>query len=85
MPMPRLLVEPNTRFGKLVIVREILPVNKARVFLTKCDCGKYAEVRLGHLTSSHTRSCGCLVNKKPKPKTLWQKIVNFITEQNPEW
>ena len=85
MPTPKLIIEPNTRFGKLTTVREVSPIKKVRTFLVKCDCGQYSEVRLSHLTTGHTRSCGCLSNKKPKQRTLWQRIVAFFTEQNPGW
>ena len=85
MPTPKLVIEPHTRFGKLTIVKEVPPVKKARTFLLKCDCGKYSEVRLSHLKTGHTKSCGCLGHKQPKQLSLWQRIVIFFTEKNPEW
>jgi len=57
----------GTRFGKLVVVRELDPRRRAddlgteRLFLMRCDCGKESITRLKNLNAkTHpTRSCGC--------------------------
>ena len=51
----------NRRFGFLV-ARE--PVGKTstgmHVWRCECDCGSFVDIPVSHLTSGHTRSCGCL-------------------------
>jgi hypothetical protein len=65
----RRVVEPETRFGSLVVIREVEPVisrnrskadggAKHRAVLCLCDCGAEATVKLGNLP--RTYSCGCL-------------------------
>lgn len=58
-------VSIGDRYGSLTVLSE-LPTRKLaggtkRWFRCRCDCGAEMEVRLGHLRSGHTRSCGCLV------------------------
>lgn len=63
MPIRRVEVPVGSVFGRLTVVSE-LPVRKhssggtQRWFLCRCDCGQEREVRLGHLRSGHTVSCG---------------------------
>ena len=63
--MSRVLVSAGDRYGQLMIVRELELRRSAgsvkRWFLCQCKCGKECEVRMGHLRSGHTNSCGCLV------------------------
>ena len=35
----------------------------------RCDCGRVVYVRLGHLKTGSTQSCGCL--RKEMAKKLW--------------
>jgi len=63
----QLEVSEGDRYEELVIVREVESrryrgSGPKRYFLCRCDCGKEKEVRLSHLRSGHTRSCGCYVN-----------------------
>jgi hypothetical protein len=59
----RVEVPAGTRFGRLTVLLE-LPIRKSqsggtkRWFLCRCDCGEEVSVRLGHLRSNHTQSCG---------------------------
>lgn len=62
--MTRLNIPAGTRFGKLVVVREVEPYvsrcGKAyRKFLCRCDCGTEKEIRFNDLRSGATASCGC--------------------------
>lgn len=63
MSARRVEVPAGSQFGRLIVIGE-LPVRKhssggtKRWFLCKCDCGAEREVRLGHLRSGHTTSCG---------------------------
>jgi hypothetical protein len=48
------------RFGRLTAV-SIDHITDGRVFwLCRCECGEESVIRLGHLRSGHTLSCGCL-------------------------
>ena len=56
------------RIGHLVVVAEattrIRPNGKrARYLKCRCDCGNTSEVSYAHLSTAHTRSCGCLQKK----------------------
>lgn len=55
---------PGDRFGKLTVLAELPRVKSGRkirrVFRCVCDCGTERIVRLDHLRSGHTGSCGCL-------------------------
>lgn len=44
------------RFGKLIAIKYL---GKSK-WCCKCDCGMYVNVLTAHLTSGHTKSCGCL-------------------------
>jgi len=47
------------RFGKLTAIS--LAASQRRIHWTcRCDCGSELEARSSHLTSGHTKSCGCL-------------------------
>lgn len=52
------------KFGKLIVIKEVKPYispsgKKIRKYLCKCDCGNETFVTRGHLTTGHTKSCGC--------------------------
>ena len=64
MRSERITIGVGDRFGSLVIVREGKPRPKGsrgvrRYFHCLCDCGNEVEVRMSHLRSGHTQSCGC--------------------------
>lgn len=58
----KLDIQIGTRFGKLIVLREL---NKVRInsrtsyrnFELKCDCGKIVQRRLGNLSSQKDSSC----------------------------
>ena len=57
----RIAVEKNTRFDRLMVVREVAPNRWGhRRFLCVCDCGTKKAVGLNELRNGRTRSCGCL-------------------------
>lgn len=63
--MPRLIVTPGDRYGRLSIVNECERHTTAsgrtcRMFTCRCDCGSEVKVKLERLRSGHTRSCGCV-------------------------
>lgn len=68
--MRRIEVKPGDKYGDLTVVREIETRGK-RQFLCKCQCGQQVTVRLGHLRSGHTSSCGrCGILYKGKRRTI---------------
>lgn len=57
------------RFGKLTAIEISKIIYSKEGKATKywkclCDCGNYTEVQVGHLTSGHSKSCGCLNDKE---------------------
>jgi hypothetical protein len=68
--MQRLEIPPGTYYGDLTVVREMDSTGKRR-FCCKCDCGHSVLVRLDHLRSGHTSSCGrCGIEHKGKRRTI---------------
>ena len=69
------------RFGRLVALE---PTDKRQgnnvVWKCKCDCGNIAYVDTGHLTTLHTRSCGCL-QKEVSSETY----RNLQKDNNSNW
>ena len=52
------------RFGKLQVIEPLTTRNHGSVvWKCQCDCGNIKNVPTHLLTSSHTRSCGCLVRE----------------------
>lgn len=60
----------NVRFGRLTAVKRTQWDNGSSKWLCKCDCGKEKEVRLTHLRSGLSLSCGCLRLEKLRKKVL---------------
>ena len=52
----------GVRFGRLQVLSEMPYRTKGlkRLWLCMCDCGVTREVTTDHLTTGHTKSCGCL-------------------------
>ena len=66
-PVP---VNPGDEYGDLTIYGEVESSGKRR-FLCVCACGNVVEVRLDHLRSGHTNSCGrCGLEYRGERKTL---------------
>ena len=49
-------------YGQLKVVKLVDNINYIKRFLCECTCGNTTVVRMGHLRSGHTKTCGC-VNK----------------------
>jgi len=65
-------VKPGTKYGDLTVVEEVASDGK-RKFRCKCACGSKVDVRLDHLRSGHTSTCGdCGVELAGKKKTIKQ-------------
>lgn len=65
-------VTPGDEYGDLEVVREVESSGSSkRQFLCKCSCGAKVPVRLDHLRSGHTSSCGrCGIEYRGQRKTL---------------
>lgn len=48
------------KFGRLTALHRTDTVKGKTKWLCLCDCGNLTEVRISHLTSKHTTSCGCI-------------------------
>lgn len=49
------------RIGRLVVLsKSNEKYGRQSIWQCKCDCGSLVSVRACHLTSGHTKSCGCL-------------------------
>lgn len=73
--MKPLEIAAGSQYGDLTTIKEV-PSEGKRKFLCKCQCGAKVEVRLDHLRSGHTSSCGqCGIEYKGKRLTLteWAK------------
>lgn len=48
------------KFGRLTALCRLHNTKGKTKWLCVCDCGNFKEVRVSHLISKHTNSCGCL-------------------------
>jgi len=78
--MRRLNIIPGTSFGDLEVILEVESHASKRQFLCKCQCGQRVTVRLDHLRSGHTQSCGrCGLEWKGQRRTLvaWASLYGI--------
>lgn len=69
------------RFGRLVAVRPHDQTSRWKWrWLCQCDCGNEHIVRGSDLTSSKTRSCGCVQHRQPDATIRFE--TNYIPEPN---
>lgn len=62
--MPRPLDLTGQKFGELTVIKKSKTRKSNRIaWDCKCSCGNETIVITSHLTSGHTRSCGCLHKK----------------------
>jgi len=70
--MRRIEVIPGQEYDQLTVIKEVESVGKRHV-LCKCSCGQQVTVRLGHLRSGHSTTCGsCGIKFNGKKKTVAQ-------------
>jgi len=77
--MKRIEVASGDQYGDLQVIREVESADK-RKFLCKCSCGNEATIRLGHLTSGHSTTCGrcgLLLNGERKTIAEWAKLYGI--------
>lgn len=51
------------KFGRLVILKLLPPINKKYKVLVKCECGTEKVLYKNALGSGRTKSCGCLLKE----------------------
>ena len=56
--MKKLEVAVDAKYGDLVVIQEVESAGTKRRFLCECACGTTKVVRLDHLRSGHTQTCG---------------------------
>ncbi len=69
--MNRIKVTTGDVYGELTVVREVEATAGKRHVLCQCVCGQQRTVRLGHLSSGHSTSCGkCGIAHNGQRKTI---------------
>ncbi len=77
--MKRIEIKPNDKYGDLTVVREVESKGKRHV-LCECSCGNQVTVRLGHLRSGHSQTCGrCGIEHNGVRKTIseWASLYGL--------
>ena len=77
--MKRIEIKPDDEYGDLTVIREVESKGKRHV-LCKCACGQEATVRLGHLRSGHSTTCGrCGIEHNGVRKTIseWASLYGL--------
>jgi hypothetical protein len=70
--MRRIEVIPGQEYDQLTVIKEVEAKGKRHV-LCKCSCGNKVAVRLGHLRSGHSTTCGrCGILFQGRKKTVAQ-------------
>lgn len=77
-------------FGRLTALHRLHNTKGRTKWLCVCDCGNLTEVLQGHLTSGHTKSCGCSHIKHGKCNARLYNIYDNIkqrcyTKTNPNY
>ncbi len=78
------IIQPGTRFGRLVVLEETNKVapNGCNIYLCQCDCGNKHEVPGKRLRDGSTKSCGCgrniSYNEEYIAQTLTDMGISFI-------
>lgn len=68
------------RFGKLTAIKpHAYDSHKQMAWICRCDCGQVKSIRLSHLTSGHTNSCGCFkpdlrLTQEESVSRFWDKV-----------
>lgn len=63
----RITIKPGTRYGRLVVVRRVIPKDGGHTRVSvKCDCGIRKVVMAQNLRRGLTNSCGCLMRERAR-------------------
>lgn len=60
------IIEPHTRYNKLIVIKEVEKITNNRRFLCKCDCGKKKIIDMRFFVNGYIKSCGCLLKEELK-------------------
>jgi hypothetical protein len=73
------------RYGKLVAIKYTGEIkNHSAVWECKCDCGNSVEVKVKHLLSGATRSCGCLKSESHIKDLSDQRFGRLVAKERME-
>lgn len=78
--MKRLEIAADAQYGDLVAIQEVESIGTKRRFLCKCVCGSLPVVRLDHLRSGHTQTCGnCGIENEGERMSLrkWAEMAGI--------
>lgn len=78
-------VEVGARYGKLTMLAPAEALHGCRAVLCRCDCGREKVLRLSHVISGHSKSCGCLagdIMRKTHGMTESRTFVSWISMLN---
>src|SRR5262245_47581513 len=74
----------NRRFTRLIVIA----ADKPGFWKCRCDCGNISVVRKHGLTSSNTRSCGCLKKEAPiaaMTQAKWKHGQSVGKQNSPDY
>lgn len=66
----------GNKFNRLLVISKYDKQSGHTTYLCKCDCNNEVVVKGIHLTSGHTKSCGCYMKEKTTKRNL-SKGKNF--------
>lgn len=65
------------KFGRLVVIKDSnIDDGKGKLWVCKCECGNFKEVRGHNLTTGNVMSCGCL----KKESTVKNQIKSYVAD-----
>jgi len=71
------------QFTNLTVIERVENRNKKVMYKCLCSCGNYMITDMSHLTSGHTKSCGCLTLLHGMSQTyifrIWSSMVQRCT------
>ena len=76
------------KFGALTVVARLTNKKGKIRWLCRCDCGNYCDKLGNSLTTNHTTSCGCKINRigitsiNKEEYTVWNNIKQWCNNKN---
>lgn len=70
--MPAFIDLTGHKYGKLTVIKQAERKNGRIAWLCRCDCGNEIVVTSNSLRTGNTKSCGCLIRKQHKKKSIPQ-------------
>ena len=75
--LPRKLIPPGTRFGRLVVL-ESIPSERGLRYRLRCDCGNETTATRANLISAYVQSCGCLHDEEFLKKSREYRKADMV-------